>query len=76
MKKILFIIAALFVVAATQAQTYTFNDPGDTRYITGDSLDYTFGRFDSEIRVTDTNEDQFGDREDARIVLSVSTTFK
>ena len=35
----------------------------------------TFGRFNSEVRLTDTDEDQFGDREDLRIVVSVSTTF-
>ena len=36
----------------------------------------TFGRFDSEIRLTDTDENQFGDREDFRILVSVSTTFQ
>jgi hypothetical protein len=36
----------------------------------------TFGRFDSEIHLTDTDEDQFGDREDMRVFITVSTTFQ
>lgn len=36
----------------------------------------TFGRFDSEIRLTDTDENQFGDREDLRVFVTVSTTFQ
>ena len=36
----------------------------------------TFGRFDSEIRLTDTDEDQFGDREDLRVFITISTTFQ
>jgi uncharacterized protein (TIGR02001 family) len=36
----------------------------------------TFGRFNSEIRLTDTDGNQFGDREDTRVFVSVSTTFQ
>lgn len=35
----------------------------------------TFGRFNSEVRLTDTDENQFGGREDLRIFITVSTTF-
>jgi uncharacterized protein (TIGR02001 family) len=36
----------------------------------------TFGRFDSEIRLTDTDESQFGHREDMHVLVTVSTTFQ
>ena len=39
------------------------------------NVEKSFGRFDTEIRVTDTNENQYGDREGVRVIASISTTF-
>lgn len=36
----------------------------------------TFDRLDSEIRITDTDETQFGHREDMHVLVTVSTTFQ
>lgn len=36
----------------------------------------TFGRFDTEVRLTGTDENQFADREDVRLFATVSTTFQ
>jgi len=53
----------------------------DSRIGINDYLDYmlnvkkSFGRFDTEIRVTDTNENQYGDREGLKIIAAISTMF-
>jgi len=39
------------------------------------NVEKSFGRFDTEIRVTDTSENQYGDREGLKIIAAISTTF-
>lgn len=36
----------------------------------------TFGRFNSEVRLTDTDGNQFGHREDLHVLVTASTTFQ
>lgn len=36
----------------------------------------SFYQFDTELKFTDTDQDQYGDRDEARLIVSISTTFQ